>query len=156
MCTPARPPRAAAGRPERFAAVADGLAGRGLGVVLTGVAAERELVGQVLRAMRAPAVDLCGRTGLGGLAALVARARVVVSNDTGIVQVAVALGTPTATVYLAGDAARWRGADTDLHRVAAADVGCNPCGLLECPIDFRCATWLSPTQVLDEVDRACS
>lgn len=141
---------------DRFAAVADALVARGLGVVLTGVGAERDLVARVRRLMRAPAVDLCGQTGLGGLAALVTRAQVVVSNDTGIVQIAVALATPTATVYLAGDAARWRGADTDRHRVAAVDVGCNPCGLLDCPIDFRCATWLSPEQVLAEVEHACS
>ncbi|MEP6851573.1 MAG: glycosyltransferase family 9 protein [bacterium] len=137
---------------ERFAAVADGLTERGLAVVFTGVNSERKRVAEVAAAMRAAAVDVSGATGLGGVAALVDRAAVVVSGDTGIVQVAVARRTPTVTAYLAGDARRWRGADRVRHRVAAVDVGCNPCGLLTCPIDFRCATRLSPQRVLAEVD----
>jgi ADP-heptose:LPS heptosyltransferase len=75
-----------------------------------------------------------------------------VSNDTGIVQVAVARRVPTVTVYLAGDATRWRGADERRHRVAAVDVGCNPCGLQSCPIDFRCASGLSPAAVLADCE----
>ena len=76
------------------------------------------------------------------------------SGDTGVVQLAVAGGTPTATVYLAGSAARWRGPDPVRNQVVAVDVGCNPCGLLACPIDFRCATGISPDLVLLAVDRA--
>lgn len=139
---------------QRFAEVADGLAARGLTVVLTGIQAERDVVDAVADAMSQPAVNLCARTALGGLAALVEHAAVVVSNDTGVVQIAIALQVPTVTVYLAGDASRWRGADEKRHRAAAVDVGCNPCGLLTCPIDFRCATTLSAQRVLDEVDLA--
>jgi ADP-heptose:LPS heptosyltransferase len=141
--------------PERFAAVADGLVQRGLTVVLTGVPGERELTGRVRAAMRmtgAPVVDLTGETGLGGAAAVVDRAAVVVSSDTGIVQIAIARGVPTVTAYLAGDADRWRGPDPGRNRVAKVDVGCNPCGLLACPIDFRCATGLTATRMLAEVD----
>jgi ADP-heptose:LPS heptosyltransferase len=137
---------------DRFAEVVRGVAARGVTVAVTGVPSERALVDALLERVDVPVVDLVGRTKLGGAAALVDRARVVISNDTGIVQVAVARRTPTVTVYLAGDARRWHGADPGRHRVLAIDVGCNPCGLLECPIDFRCATWLSPATVLAEVD----
>jgi ADP-heptose:LPS heptosyltransferase len=137
---------------DRFAAIADGVARHGLAVVLTGVRAEKDLVAEVAARMRAPALDLAGRTSLGAAAAIVAGAAVVISNDTGIVPVAVARRTPTVTVYLAGDAERWRGLDRARHRAVAVDVGCNPCGLQRCPIDFRCATWLSPAQLLAEVD----
>jgi ADP-heptose:LPS heptosyltransferase len=137
---------------QRFATVADGLAERGVPVVLTGVRGEKDLVAEVAERMRRPALELAGRTSLGGAAAVVDGARLVVSNDTGIVQVAVARRVPTVTVYLAGDAARWRGADRRRHRAAAVDVGCNPCGLQACPIDFRCATELSPAAVLAECD----
>ncbi len=141
---------------ERFAAVADGLVARGLGVAVTGVPAERALVDGVLTRMRAPAVDLGGRTTLGGAAAVIARSAVVVSGDTGVVQLAVASGTPTVTAYLAGDAQRWRGADARRHRVVAVDVGCNPCGLQQCPIDFRCARLLTADRMLAEVDAVLS
>jgi ADP-heptose:LPS heptosyltransferase len=137
---------------ERFAAVADGLVERGFGVAVTGVPGERELVDRVLAGMRAPGADLCGRTSLGGAAAVIARAAVVVSGDTGVVQLAVASGTPTVTAYLAGDSRRWRGADRFRHRVVAVDVGCNPCGLQTCPIDFRCARLLTADRMLAEVD----
>ncbi len=134
--------------PARFAAVADGLVHRGIPVVLTGVTSEKDLVAEVADRMDETALQLAGRTSLGAAAAVVDGARLVVSNDTGIVQVAVARRTPTVTVYLAGDAVRWRGADPSRHGVALVDVGCNPCGLQHCPIDFRCATWLSPAAVL--------
>jgi ADP-heptose:LPS heptosyltransferase len=139
---------------DRFAAVADALAGRGFAVVLTGVPSERDLVGEIAARLREPALDLAGRTSLGGIAAVVDGARVVVSSDTGIVQLAVARRTPSVTVYLAGDARRWRGADRARHRIAAVDVGCNPCGLQRCPIDFRCASELSPARVIAEIDAA--
>jgi ADP-heptose:LPS heptosyltransferase len=137
---------------ERFARMADGLLERGIPIVLTGVAAERDLVAEVADRMHGPALTLAGVTTLGTAAAVVDRARLVVSGDTGIVQVAVARRTPTVTVYLAGDAARWRGEARGRHRAALVDVGCNPCGLQQCPIDFRCATELSPAAVLSECD----
>jgi ADP-heptose:LPS heptosyltransferase len=139
---------------DRFAAVGDGLVRRGFAVAVTGVPAERELVDAVRGSMREPSADLCGRTDLGGLAAIIALAAVVVSGDTGVVQLAVAAQTPSATVYLAGSAARWRGPDPQRNRVIAVDVGCNPCGLLACPIDFRCALSVSPALVLAEAEGA--
>lgn len=137
---------------ERFAAVADGLVERGLAVVVTGVPGERDAVRDVRAAMQHEALDLAGGTTLGGAAAVIDRARILVSSDTGVVQLAVARGTPSVTVYLAGDAERWRGAERERHRAVLVDVGCNPCGLLECPIDFRCATGVSPELVLAQVD----
>lgn len=140
---------------ERFAAVADGLAARGLAMALTGVAGEEATVVAAVRAaMSSAAVDLCGRTELGTLAALLEDAAVVVGNDTGIAQVAIAVGTPTVTIFLAGDPARWAGFDTARHRNAVGAVTCHPCGLLACPIDFRCAAAVDPGAVLELADQA--
>ncbi|HEX6238862.1 MAG TPA: glycosyltransferase family 9 protein [Acidimicrobiales bacterium] len=101
---------------DRFAAAADHLAGRGYRVVLTGTAAEHELVRAVARAMRAPAVDLSGRTGLGTLAALLARASIALSNDTGVAHVAAATGTPSVVLFAPdGDPDRWAPLDRALH-----------------------------------------
>jgi len=101
----------------RFAAVADALAARGLEIVLSGSQAERDVTGRVARAMRAPARDLAGRTSLGGLGALVAGARIVVANDTGISHVAAAVGTASVVVATTSEPARWAPLDHDLHRV---------------------------------------
>lgn len=89
---------------ERFAAVADALAREGLAIVLTGSAAEAGLTRAVAAAMHAPALDLAGRTTLWSLGALVEWAAQVVCNDTGISQVAAALGTPSVVISSGGDA----------------------------------------------------
>lgn len=135
---------------ERFAAVADALADRGLHVVLTGVASERALVAAVRAAMRAPAADLSGRTSLGGMAAMLAGAALLVASDTGAVHLAAAVGTPSVAVFLSGDPVRW--AHPGPHRVARVQVECNPCRHLICPIDHRCATSLPPAAVVAAAD----
>jgi ADP-heptose:LPS heptosyltransferase len=132
---------------ERFATVGDALAGDGLSVVVTGVPAERPVSAAVLAAMRAPAVDLTGATGLGGLAALLRDSAVLVGNDTGSAHLAAAVGARSVTVFLPGDPVRWahRG---PRHRAVVADVPCAPCPHLVCPIDFRCAASVRPREVL--------
>src|SRR5690606_37275279 len=89
----------------------------GLQVVLTGTDAERDVVVAVAGAMHAPAVDICGRTDIGAFAALLGRASLVLSNDTGAAHVAAAVRTPSVVVFAAdGDPDRWAPLDTDRHR----------------------------------------
>jgi ADP-heptose:LPS heptosyltransferase len=138
--------------PERFAAVADALAARGLPVALVGVPGEEPVAAAVAAAMAAPAVDLTGRTSLGGFAALLASAALLVGNDSGPAQLAAAVGCPAVTVFLAGDPARWSPADPR-YRPVSAGVPCQPCGHQACPIDFRCALDLTPDRVAAEAGR---
>ena len=108
---------------ERFAAVGDRLVAAGHRVVLTGTEGERDVVGAVARAMVAPAVDACGRTSVGTLAALFAGAAVVVSNDTGAAHLAAAVRAPSVVVFPShGDPGRWAPLDRDRH----ARVGPEP------------------------------
>jgi ADP-heptose:LPS heptosyltransferase len=88
---------------ERFARVGDALAQRGCHVVLTGVAEEQDTVDEVLHRMRHAAQDACGHLTLNGLAGLLARAAILVCNDTGPLHVAMALGTPTVGIYWCGN-----------------------------------------------------
>ncbi len=110
---------------ERFAAVADALADRGLKVVLTGTASEADLTRAVTDAVPAPAADLAGKTDLGATAALLAGARLVVCNDTGVSHVAAAVRTPSVVISTGDNPARWAPIDADRHRVL-----CNPAGLV--------------------------
>lgn len=83
----------------RFAAVGDALAAEGACIAINGTAEEAGLTAAVAQAMRAPALDLAGRLSLSALAALLARARLLVSNDTGPLHLAEALGTRTVGIY---------------------------------------------------------
>lgn len=82
-----------------FAAVGDALAARGARIAVNGSDAEAALVQRVLRAMRAPAIDLSGKLGLGGLCGLIERAACVVSNDTGPLHLALAIGRPCVGIF---------------------------------------------------------
>ncbi len=105
--------------PERFAAVARALAEGGQRVVLTGTAAERPTARRVARAARLdPGSVLAGRTGLSELAALVAAASMVVSNDTGVAHLAVAYGTPSVTLFGPVSPALWGPPAGDSRHVA--------------------------------------
>jgi ADP-heptose:LPS heptosyltransferase len=90
-----------------FAAVADHLADRVERVVLTGSTGESGTVAAVGAAMTARPIDLAGRTSVGALGALLAAARIVVSNDTGVAHLAGAVGTPSVTVFAHSDRRRW-------------------------------------------------
>ena len=132
---------------ERFAAVGDALAGDGLAVLVGGVPSEAATTAAVVEAMRAPAVDLTGRTTLGQYAVLLRDAAVVVANDTGTAHLTAAVGGRVVTVFLSGDPVRWRHGPS-LQTVVREDVGCNPCPHLTCPIDFRCALRIPAARVV--------
>lgn len=133
--------------PQRFAEVADHLADEGWKIVLTGSAGETDLVRSVRYAMRRPALDLCGKTELGTLAALIAQARLVVSNDTGISHIAAAVATPSVVVSCGSDRRRWAPLDRAKHRVVGASTGCRPCMHRSCPTAHECAQEVGAEQV---------
>jgi ADP-heptose:LPS heptosyltransferase len=141
---------------ERFAEVGDALAREGLRVAITGTAREALLTRRVKDMMREPALDLAGRTSLGGLAALIARARLLVSNDTGVSHIAAATRTPSVVVACGSDPARWAPLNHDLHRVLYAPVACRPCAYAECPIGHPCALDVSVSEVLRETSKVFS
>ncbi len=134
---------------ERFAAVGDALACDGFRIALTGTASDEDSVAQVARAMHAPCLNLCGITNLGGLAALVRNAALVVTNDTGVSHVAAAVRTPSVVVWLGSDDERWRPLDESRNRIVAHSVPCRPCESNECPFEFECALGISPRQVVE-------
>lgn len=135
--------------PERFARVADALAADGLEIVLTGTRTEASILEAVGAAMRRPALNLAGLTTLGGLAALVARARLVVANDTGISHIAAAMKTPSVIVASGSDVRRWAPLERSLHRVLHHDTACRPCAHEVCPIGHPCALGVGAEQAID-------
>jgi ADP-heptose:LPS heptosyltransferase len=84
---------------ERFAALGDLLAEDGVQVAINGSAAEAVLVQAVAGRMRQHATVLAGVLDLGGLCGLLERAALVVSNDTGPLHLALALGIPCVGIF---------------------------------------------------------
>ena len=95
-------------RADRYAAVADHAASRGWRVVLCGGRSdlERGMADAILAAMRAPALDLVGKDTLKQLPALLARARLVMTPDSGPMHIANAMGTKVLGLHAASNPAR--------------------------------------------------
>lgn len=98
------------------------------------------------------AVNLCGKTGIWDLAAIISRAEILVTSDSGPKHLAMSLGTPTITLYGPTDERRW-GAfwDADKHaaiRALPADI--TPEELLGSPRDYAMRR-ISPEQVMESL-----
>ncbi len=133
-----------------FATVADTLAQRlNAQVLLTGGPGEEQTVQAVVAAMHTPAIALAGKTSLGGLAALMSRLDLFVSNDTGPSHIACAVDCPSVTIFGPADVRRWAPLDVQQHPIVRHPVVCSPCGYWECPIDHRCLRWLPPDAVIE-------
>lgn len=106
---------------EAYGRVAEGLLRRGYIVAVTGSASEKDLTRSVSGA--APgSLDLGGATDLSTLVALVARASVLVTNDTGPAHLAYALKTPSVTLFGPWtDAERWGPLNRERHIVLSGD-----------------------------------
>jgi ADP-heptose:LPS heptosyltransferase len=103
---------------ERFAQVVRSIRARGIAVVLTGSSAEEPLCSTVrdLAGASNGVTSLAGSTDLEGLCALVASARAVLSNDTGIAHVAAAFAVPSITIFGPTSPQRWGPPNRLLHR----------------------------------------
>jgi len=117
--------------PALFARVGDALAAQGYQVVLTGSESEQPLAEEVSRAMAAPAINGACAISIGGMAAIMADAQLVISNDTGAAHLAVALEVPSVIVFFATDAQRWAPLDRRRHRVLANSAGVTVDSVLE-------------------------
>jgi ADP-heptose:LPS heptosyltransferase len=123
--------------PERFAAVGDAFAAMGLRVIVTGSGNERPIVDAVRRAMRGRAANGCDALSIGGLAGLLSRAEVVVSNDSGPLHLAAAVGAPTVGIYWVGNLITAAPVMRARHRpVTSFRVTCSICGAVN--IDESC------------------
>ena len=96
--------------------------------------------------------SLAGETSLRELCAVLKACAVVLTNDTGPMHVAAAVGTPVIVPF---GSTSWRMTGPGLpgdrrHRFIEAHVPCAPCFLRECPIDFRCMTRITVETVAQE------
>jgi heptosyltransferase-2 len=132
---------------ERFGVIAARARAAGLQVVVQGVEDERTLTKVVCDA--APGtLDLTGRLGLGALGGLIARCSAFLTNDSGPMHMARALGVPTLALFGSTDPAMFEFAG---HRALSVALPCSPCsffGRASCPQGhFRCMRDLDDKRV---------
>jgi heptosyltransferase-2 len=139
--------------PERFAAAAAAIARHcGASVSVFGSPAEKALCGQVAEEVRACGVEarnLAGATSLEEFIGLAARCLLFLTNDSGAMHAAAALGVPTVAVFGATDPEATAPLGPSV-RIVREPVECSPCLLRECPIDHRCMTRVSADRVVAE------
>lgn len=136
---------------QRFAAVADRLAEEmNFQVLMIGSAGERLISENIQKLMKMPSHVLSGQTNLETLIGLLAQASVMVTNDSGPMHMAAALGVPTVAVFGPTDADVTSPVGP-YTRLIRHDVECNPCLLRECPIDHRCMDRVTIDEVFDAV-----
>jgi ADP-heptose:LPS heptosyltransferase len=136
---------------DRYASVATALLERGHRVVVTGGADEEDLVARLAKQARLPDTDVFGG-GLpfGRLCALVADARAVVSGDTGIAHLAVALAAPSVTLFGPVPPGRWGPPAHPRHQVLwHPGPDGDPHGRRTDPVLLR----IAPEHVLEALDR---
>ncbi|HEX4996865.1 MAG TPA: lipopolysaccharide heptosyltransferase II [Terriglobia bacterium] len=125
---------------DRFARTGEILAAEsGCAVAIVGSESERVMGNEVAKRIAGPVADLTGKTTLEELVGVIAQATLVVANDSGVMHIAAALGTPTVAVFGPTDSTVTgpRGARV---RIVRHPVECSPCMLRDCPIDRRCMT----------------
>ncbi len=135
--------------PGYFARVADELVEHlDAQIIITGHRSEQDIVEAVMAHIRYPVHNLAGQTSLGGLAAVISRLDLFISNDTGPAHLANALHCPSITLFGPAEYRRWAPLDQQQHIALRHPVPCSPCGYRECPIDHRCLRWLDPENVI--------
>jgi len=135
-----------------FAELAQGLAAQGCAVWLIGSRNDREAAAEIERQSVGVCRNLCGETTLAEAIDLLASAALVVSNDSGLMHVAAALGKPLIALYGSSSPAYTPPLSANA-RILKLDLPCSPCFKRECPLGhFNCMMQLTPDRVLAAVD----
>lgn len=136
---------------ERFAESAIRLAReRQADIAVFGSAQESPICRAVYESITASGVrcaDLSGKTTLAELIELMASCDLCLTNDSGPMHIASALGVPTVAVFGSTDAAATGPAGSH-SRIVQEPVECSPCLLRECPIDHRCMVRVETDRVV--------
>jgi lipopolysaccharide heptosyltransferase I len=139
---------------EGFAETARHLVKTGHTVVLAGTSSERERCRAV--AILCPEVlDLAAQTTLSELAALIQRARICVTNDSGSMHLTVALGRPVVSVFGPTDPV-WIGPYGRTNAVVQAPTECAPCYLRDlkhCHHGHSCMRQVSSAMVIERIEQ---
>ncbi|CAB1370072.1 lipopolysaccharide heptosyltransferase II [Denitratisoma oestradiolicum] len=137
---------------RHFADLARRLAQDGLPVWLLGAAKDAAVGDEIAALAEGMALNLCGRTSLTQAIDLLAGARQVVSNDSGLMHVAAALDRPLVALYGSSSPA-YTPPMSSRARIISLKLSCSPCFQRECPLGhLKCLEDLMPEQVIETLN----
>lgn len=136
---------------RHFAALARKIGADGTAVWLIGSAKDAPVGAEIARLAEGAALDLCGRTTLEQALDLIASARAVVTNDSGLMHVAAALDVPLVALYGSSSPA-YTPPLSARAKILSLGLPCSPCFKRECPLappdTLRCLADITPERVL--------
>jgi lipopolysaccharide heptosyltransferase II len=103
---------------------------------------EKEEIEKIVSLMKNKPV-IAPPTNLKQLGALIKKCRLMVTNDNGLMHIAVSLGIPTVTMYGPTDSENWNPPQEKLHQAMKSDVACLVCNKQEC-IKMECMEKVTP------------
>jgi heptosyltransferase-2 len=112
---------------------------------------DTELTENVTKEIRAESINLAGKTSLADSAALFTRCRAVLTNDTGPMHLADAVGTPVVVPFGSTSPELTGPIFSSRARILRNPPPCAPCFRRECPIDLRCLTGITTEQAVGAV-----
>lgn len=132
---------------ERYAAAAKEIAEQtNCEWVIFGAKGDIPIAEELTNLMDGRCLNLAGKTSLTQLCAELRRCKLLLTNDTGTMHLAAALGVPTVSIFGSTEP-NWTGPLGQNHTVLRRHVECSPCFKRECPIDFRCMKEIEPEHV---------
>ncbi|MDP2784240.1 MAG: lipopolysaccharide heptosyltransferase II [Sulfurimicrobium sp.] len=137
--------------PQHFAELGKQLREQGYQVWLVGSAKDAAAGAEAAHLSDGACLDLCGKTSLDEAVDLLASASVIVSNDSGLMHVAAALGKPLVALYGSSSPSFTPPLSQSAH-ILSLNLECSPCFKRECPLGhLDCLLKLTPQRVLDEI-----
>ncbi len=140
--------------PQYFAELAKKFAAQGYAVWLVGSPKDAAIGAEIAQFADHACRNLCGNTTLDEAIDLLSCAVLVVSNDSGLMHVAAALGKPLLALYGSSSPA-FTPPVSDAARIVRLDLPCSPCFQRVCPLGhFNCMMQLTPEHVWQQIDFA--
>ncbi len=134
---------------DRWAALADLLIQRlDAQILIFGSREEKRLADEIRESMHYRPVILAGATDLPSLMALISLCDLFITNDSGPMHLAAALGTPQIALFGSTDEIA-TGPYSPKAQVVHKHVECSPCLLRECPLDLRCFEQIKVDEVYE-------
>jgi len=142
--------------PDRFSKLGDRIIQKyGSRIIVFGGEEDRNGAEAIVDGMKEKALSLAGKTSLKSLGAMMEKCSLYITNDSGPMHIAAAVGIPIIAIFGSTDPSETHPL-SDSYCIMQKDTDCAPCWKRECPDDHRCMDSISVEDVMDQVNKFIS